>query len=226
MDLDPLFIRSGLIIYILLLASIVAHGWGHAIVATLLGDDTARAEGGLSLNPVSHFDWVGTVFVPAINIFVLGGGVFSFIGWGRPVMTNPARFRHRWLGEILVTFAGPAANLLVALVSILAGAFVVTGLPRFGGLVKELVVMNVGLAVFNLLPIPPLDGGSLMRRVLGISDESYLQLSRWGVLPLVLAISLNVPRNLLGHAVAESCVPYAMLCAWINPTAFSLIFRT
>ena len=86
--------------------------------------------------------------------------------------------------------------------------------------------MNVGLAVFNLLPIPPLDGGALVRRVMGISDEAYLTLSRWSILVLVLAISLSASRNLLGYAVAECCVPYAMLCAWINPNAFSIIFRS
>ena len=168
---------------------------------------------------------IGTVFIPLVNIFVFGGGL-PFIGWGKPVITNPSNYRNRWRDDILIASAGPAANLLFALVAIIVGSLVVTSQPKFGELAKGLVVMNVGLAVFNLLPIPPLDGGALVRRVMGISDEAYLTLSRWSILVLVLAISLSASRNLLGYAVAECCVPYAMLCAWINPNAFSIIFRS
>jgi Zn-dependent protease len=225
MDLDPIFIRNGLIIFILLVASIVFHEWGHAMAAHLLGDDTPRADGRVTLNPMSHLDLVGTVLVPILNIFVLGGGGFAFIGWGKPVMTNPANFKHRLRDDILVSFAGPAANLLVALVAILVGTFVVLGQPRFGELVKGLVVMNVGLAVFNLLPIPPLDGGAMLRRAIGLSDETYMTLSRWSGLFLLVAINVSVSRNLIGFLVGEACVPYALLCNVISPTAFALIFH-
>jgi Zn-dependent protease len=226
MDFDPLFIRNGLIIFILLVASIVFHEWGHAMAAHLLGDDTPRADGRVTLNPMAHLDWMGTVIVPLINIFIFGGGGFAFIGWGKPVMTNPANFRHRVRDDILVSLAGPATNLLLALVAILVGTFVVTAQPRFGELVKGLVVMNVGLAVFNMLPIPPLDGGSMLRRIIGISDEAYLTISRWSSLVLLLAINIDASRNMIGFLVAESCVPYAMICDWINPHAFALIFRS
>jgi Zn-dependent protease len=226
MDLDPLFIRNGLIIFIVLVGSIVVHEWGHAMAAHLLGDDTPRADGRVTLNPMAHLDWMGTVIVPLINIFILGGGGFAFIGWGKPVMTNPSNFRHRWRDELLVAFAGPAANLILALVAIVVGSLVVAAQPRFGELVKGLVVMNVGLAVFNLLPIPPLDGGSVLRRIIGISDEAYLTISRWSSLVLLLAINIEASRNMIGYMVAQTCVPYAILCDWISPTAFSLIFRS
>jgi Zn-dependent protease len=225
MDLDPVFIRSGLIIFILLVASIAIHEWGHAIVADLLGDDTPRIEGRVTLDPRAHWDLVGTVLIPLINIFVFGGG-FAFMGWGKPVRTNPSNFRNRWRDDILVSLAGPAANLLIALVSILVGALFVSSQPRFGELVKGLVVMNVGLAVFNLLPIPPLDGAAILRRLIGMSEETYLSMSRWGGLVLLVAINISVTRNLIGWFVAEACVPYAILCHVINPTAFHLIFRT
>jgi Zn-dependent protease len=224
MDLDPVFIRSGLIIFILLVASIAIHEWGHAMAADLLGDDTPRAEGRLTLNPLAHWDLIGTILIPLINIFVFGGG-FAFMGWGKPVRTNSSNFRNHWRDDILVSFAGPAANLLVALAAILVGSLLVTSQPRFGELVKGLVIMNVGLAVFNLLPIPPLDGAAILRRFIGMSEETYLGLSRWGGLLLLLVINISVTRNLIGLCVEQACVPYAILCHSINPAAFHIIFR-
>jgi Zn-dependent protease len=166
------------------------------------------------------------VFIPLINIFILGGGGFAFIGWGKPVMTNPANFRKRVRDDILVSLAGPATNLLLALAAILVGSVVVSSQPRFGELVKGLVVMNVGLAVFNLLPFPPLDGASMLRRIFGISDEAYLSFSRWSGILLLIVINVEATRNVIGWLVAESCVPYAVLCDWISPHAFSIIFRS
>ena len=155
MDLDPLFIRNGLIIFIVLVVSIGLHEWGHAFVADLLGDDTPRADGRVTLNPLDHIDPVGTVIIPVINLFIFRSG-FAFIGWGKPVVINTSNFRHRNRGELLVTLAGPAVNLLLALAAIVVGSLSVGAFPRLGELIRGLVVMNVGYAVFNLLPIPPL----------------------------------------------------------------------
>jgi Zn-dependent protease len=224
MDIDPLFIRNGLIIFITLVGCIVFHEWGHAIVADLLGDDTPRADGRVTLNPLSHLDLFGSVIVPLINIFIFGAGL-PFIAWGRPVVTNPSNLRNRWRDDILISLAGPAANLLLALVAILVGSFVVLAQPRFGELVRELVVMNVGLAVFNLLPFPPLDGASILRRVMGISEETYFAISRWSGLVLLIVINMGVTQRLIGICVAEACAPYAEICRWINPAAFPLIFH-
>ncbi len=224
MDFDPLFLRNGLIVFILLVASIAFHEWGHAKVADLLGDDTPRGDGRVTLNPLSHLDMVGSVIFPLLNIFVFGGG-FPFIAWGRPVVTNPSNLRNRWRDDLLISMAGPAANLLVALVSILAGCLVVVAQPRLGELVKSLVVMNVGLAVFNILPIPPLDGASVLRRLVGMSEETYFTVSRWSGLVMLLVINISVTQRLIAYAVARACWPYAALCAWISPAAFPLIFH-
>jgi Zn-dependent protease len=225
MDFDPAFVRSGLLIFILLVASIAIHEWGHAFVADLLGDDTPRADGRLTLDPRSHWDLFGTILIPLINIFYFGGGL-AFMGWGRPVRTNSSNFRNHWRDDILVSLAGPGANLLVALVSVLVGTPIVASLPRFGELVDGLVVMNVGLAVFNMLPFPPLDGAAILRRLVGMSEETYLGLSRWGGLLLLVVINIRVTRNLIGLFVAETCVPYEFLCHLMSPTAFHIIFRT
>ena len=85
MDLDPAYIRSGLIVFIILFAGVAFHEWGHAIAADLLGDDTPRAEGRVTLNPLVHMDLIGTVIAPLINIFIFGGAL-AFMGWGKPVM--------------------------------------------------------------------------------------------------------------------------------------------
>ena len=223
MDLDPIFIRNGLIILIVLVVSIGLHEWGHAFVADLLGDDTPRSEGRVTLNTLAHLDPVGTVLIPMINLFVFRGG-FAFIGWGKPVMINTANFRDRRRDEVLVTLAGPAVNLLVALAAVVVGSFLVVAFPRLGELVRGLVVMNVGLAVFNLLPIPPLDGGTVLRHAVGMSDETYYKLSRWSGILILVVINIGVTRDLISYAVGTACIPYASLCGWINPRAFSLIF--
>jgi Zn-dependent protease len=225
MELDPVFIRDGLITFILLVVCVTFHEWGHAIVADLLGDDTPRSDGRVSLNPMVHIDMIGTIVIPLVNIFVFGGGL-PFIAWGKPVLTNPSNFRSRWRSDLLVAFAGPAANLLLALVAIVAGSFVVVAQPRLGELTKGLVVMNVGLAVFNLLPIPPLDGGSIMRRVVGMSEETYAGISRWSGLIMLVVINIGMTQRLIIEFVAMACFPYAKLCSLINPTAYLLIYHS
>jgi Zn-dependent protease len=225
MDLDPQFIRQGLIVFIVLVASIALHEWGHAVVADWLGDDTPRGEGRVTLNPLSHLDLMGSIIFPLLNIFVLGGGL-PFIAWGRPVVTNPSNLKNRWRDDILISLAGPATNMLVALAAILAGCAVAAAQPRFGELVKNLVVMNVGLAVFNLLPIPPLDGASVFRRVVGMSEETYFTVSRWSWLIILLVLNLGLTRHLIALLVSEACVPYALLCGRISPVAFSIIFQS
>jgi len=225
MDIDPVFIRDGLITFIVLVVSVAFHEWGHAVVADMLGDDTPRADQRVTLNPLAHLDLVGTVLIPLINIFVFRSG-FTFIAWGKPVMTNPSNFRNRQRDDVLVSLAGPAANLLAALIAVLVGCFVVAAQPRVGELVRGLVVMNAGLAVFNMLPFPPLDGATLLRRVVGMSEETYLNLSRWSGIVLLLVINIPFTQRLIGFAVGLTCVPFEVLCYRLNPSAYSLIFSS
>jgi Zn-dependent protease len=145
------------------------HEFAHAWVAYLRGDATAKLFGRLTLNPIVHFDRFGGVMT-VVSVF-LGGFLF---GWAKPTPVNTANLRNRRNDEVLVALAGPASNLLMALV----GAFVyrVVGLDvrlfiqGSGGLVDYavflFVVFNVALAIFNLLPIPPLDGSTLLFRFL------------------------------------------------------------
>ena len=146
------------------------HEFSHAAVASLLGDQTARSQGRLTLNPIPHLDPLGSIAI------ILAG-----LGWARPVPVNPAALRSRRLGEVMVSLAGPAANFVVALVSVIAMRIVypATGLtldvPFSLRLLYTLVAVNVLLGVFNLLPIPPLDGSTLLSIVLPPSRQNIVR---------------------------------------------------
>jgi Zn-dependent protease len=223
MDLDPIVIRDGLLTFIVLLASLAVHEWAHAYVADLLGDDSPRHEGRVTLNPAAHIDPVGTIVMPLICIFFLGNR-FAFIAWAKPVIVNPANFKHPRRDEALVTLAGPAANAAVALVAIVAGAFLVVAHPVLAELVQRVVMMNVGLMVFNMLPIPPLDGGLIFSHLVGMSRETFFNISRYSGIFILIAVNIEAVRYALGTLVAVASIPYWMLCGWISQPALSLIF--
>jgi Zn-dependent protease len=176
---------------IAVIVGITFHEFSHAAVASLQGDQTARSQGRLTLNPISHLDPLGS-----IAIIVAG------IGWGRPVPVNPSSMRNRRFGGVLVGLAGPAANFLVALVAAVAFRVVY---PAVGtsfdvgfslNLLNMLVTINVVLGVFNLLPIPPLDGSTLLSLVLPPSRQNIVAfLNQYGIF-LLLGLLILAP-NLL-----------------------------
>jgi len=145
-----------------LLFSIVIHEVAHGSVAYSLGDSTAKDAGRLTLNPISHLDPIGSVMLPAFLIF-LGGPV---IGWAKPVPINPYNFKDQKWGDIKVSIAGSLANFSLALVFGLLVMF--TSLPESFLVVSLLVIFyNVVLGLFNLIPIPPLDGSHILFSLLG-----------------------------------------------------------
>lgn len=151
-----------------LVVAVVVHEYAHARAAFALGDTTAADDGRMTLNPVRHIDPVGTILIPAI-LLTLGGFVF---GWAKPVPVDQRNFRFPRRDALLTALAGPAANVLIAaLFGLLARL-----LPpdtRLPGLAAIIVLINLTIAFFNLLPVPPLDGASIL---------SYVFVSR----PLVL----------------------------------------
>jgi Zn-dependent protease len=163
-DLSPYGIAIGLTSFVVLLFSLSFHEAAHAWMASRLGDDTARHEGRVSLNPLVHIDPIGTLLFPLLQIF---GGV-AMLGWAKPTPYEPRNFDRRYTmrqGHILVAVAGPVSNILLAIAfTVTLFAIVRFGLaqnPRHHPLVMVVAVavpMNVGLAIFNLVPIPPLDG--------------------------------------------------------------------
>lgn len=174
---------------IALVLSICVHEFGHAWAASRLGDTVPKEQGRLTLNPIHHIDPIGTLLFP-IMMSYSGFGMF---GWGRPVMTNPSNYTRRLTrptGSMLVSIAGPGMNLLLAA---LISLIIVVGV-RFGfmgeefadGLFKYVVRLNLILMFFNLLPIPPLDGGAVLAWVLPRSMQGAVELlGRWGFLILI-----------------------------------------
>jgi Zn-dependent protease len=197
------------VIAIFLGVAFPVHEFAHAYVAYLRGDATAKLFGRLTLNPVVHFDPVGGLMT-VISIF-LGG---FLIGWAKPTPVNPNNLKNRRNDEVLVALAGPASNLVMAVL----GAIVVRVIASAGIEVPDFfqqfllafVIYNVLLAIFNLIPIPPLDGGTLLFRFLPPQQAWQLRpiLAQYGVFiligfvvlagPWLSGLILRVSRALLG----------------------------
>lgn len=203
MDANTLI--NGLIQYVTLVVLLTFHEFGHAWMAHKCGDDTAKSEGRVSLNPLVHIDPIGTVVMPLLMIF-LPGGISSFLlGWAKPVPVNPNNLRNRKVDEILITAAGPWMNLLLAVVFM---GLVKVGLTNNAGAFTEFCYtaawLNMVLFFFNLLPIPPLDGSQIMRVVVGMSYETYAQFARYGFLIIILLLNFTPVRGVLRSLVTTS----------------------
>jgi Zn-dependent protease len=152
-----------LMVLVVLVPSVILHEVAHGFVALRFGDDTAQRAGRLTLNPIAHIDPFGTVLLPALLAFTTGAA----FGYAKPVPVNPSRMRRPRDHGLLVSLAGPATNIVLALLA----ALVLRTLPpttseTVFGIVLRFGAINVILAAFNLLPIPPLDGSALVERVL------------------------------------------------------------
>jgi Zn-dependent protease len=188
---------ANIFIIALLVESIVLHEMAHGYAALLFGDQTAKRNGRLTLNPIPHIDPMWTVIIP-IAAYILSRGTF-IIGGAKPVPVNPFNYRRPVLGDICVSVAGVAVNFLIAVMMILLINFVQI---IFGGPQETLAVhvllnvalLNIVLAMFNLIPIPPLDGSHLFKYLLPQElRRSYDNLGRTGVGFIILIILINIP---------------------------------
>lgn len=190
--MDPLII----FFLIALVFSIIIHEVSHGFAAEMLGDPTARLAGRLTLNPIPHIDPIGTILVPGIMLFTVG---FMF-GWAKPVPYNPYNLRNQKWGEAIVAAAGPGVNILIALIFGLITHLGAGGLPeQFITLSAVIIFINVLLALFNLLPFPPLDGSKLLKSVLPFKAgmafqrfETFIMSGGMLVMLLVLWLILQV----------------------------------
>lgn len=175
--------------------SVVIHEFAHGYSAYLLGDNTARLSGRLTLNPIKHLDPFGSVILPLLLILMKAGFV---IGWARPVPYNPANLRNGRVGNMIVAFSGIAANLIIAIIFGLLIRFApLLGIPVYDPMIVHpfykissiIVLMNLVLALFNIIPIPPLDGSKIMFSFIPArfrQIENFLE--RWGMFFLLFFI--------------------------------------
>jgi Zn-dependent protease len=205
MNLSSAQIYDALLAYLIVVASLTVHEWGHARMADRLGDDTPRSQGRVTLNPISHIDLIGTVILPLIGIF---GGI-PLIGWAKPVMINPDNLpktsQRSW-----VTIAGPGMNLIVALLAAAALGLLLRFSPgnAWSALLGLILQINVALMVFNLLPVPPLDGSKFLMYWFGMSEETYVRFASFGWIILMVLINLPQTRGWLAWLIDAALQPF------------------
>jgi Zn-dependent protease len=199
---------SIILIAIFLLVAFPVHEFAHAAVAYMQGDATAKLLGRMTLNPIVHFDPMGG-FMTIITV-LLGGFLF---GWAKPTPINPANFRDRRNGEVIVSLAGPASNLLMAVLMAVVIRILIalqTPIPSLLGTALYLfVVFNIALAIFNLIPIPPLDGSALLYRFLSPRRAWQLRpiLAQYGLFILIgFVLILSRPLSSVIYGVANLLV--------------------
>ena len=183
-----------------LLVLLSFHEFGHAWMAHKCGDDTARIMGRMTINPIVHIDPIGTVLIPWVLIILnmIGSPLPFFIfGWAKPVPGNPSNFESRKRDDIMVSMAGPAMNLGLAILLMVVFYFAGVWPEKlaFRLLWEEPAVMVVFLSLilcfFNLIPIPPLDGSHVLRHVVGMSEATYMQIAQYGFIILILVINFT-----------------------------------
>lgn len=191
-------------------AAIVLHEFSHGYIAFRLGDPTAKMQGRLTLNPLAHIDPIGTILVPIVLVILRSPFLF---GWAKPVPINPNYFRNPYKGMFYVAIAGPLMNIALALGASAIGrlAILITPLSLLYGrgffayfvqtiffLVGFFVIINIILAVFNMIPIPPLDGSRVLTYFLPPEGKRVMmQLERYGFLIVLALLYLGVLGGLI-----------------------------
>lgn len=173
----------------ILIMSVVVHEVSHGFAAEALGDPTPRLQGRLTLNPIKHLDLFGSILLPTIS-YMLGGVIF---GWAKPVMINPYNLKAGRWGEALVAFAGPLSNITLAVIF----SQIIRFAPAFGlsesfsAFLLNVVIVNLILATFNLIPIPPLDGSKILYAFLPQHQVMKVRgfLDQYGFLLIVILLT-------------------------------------
>lgn len=213
-NIDVTLLISHLVIYmVVLLLAISAHEAGHAWMSYKFGDDTAYLLGRVTLNPVKHTDPIGTLLIPIIAFLAgtAGGalGSIPLIGWGKPTPVNPRKWTNYKWGNVMVSVAGVLANLILMAIGIIIAKILITqGFAKddfFGGstnpvaiFVGDLMLLNLSLFIFNLLPFPPLDGSKILSTFLPESAQPVLELlEQFGFLILMFLIYIGLFRLII-----------------------------
>lgn len=179
-------LQTALLNVLLLWILTAPHEFAHAWVAERLGDDTPRMEGRVTLHPLAHVDWLGTAILPFVTS-LFGGG---FLGWGKPVRTDPSKLKGGLNGMAVVALAGPFSNIILAVILALVAVLVAHVSPAISQFAVQGVSLSLYLAIFNLLPVPPLDGSKLLLAA-RIPMFVYRELMQFGFVLLIVAVSFS-----------------------------------
>jgi Zn-dependent protease len=178
-----------LLMFVLILT---VHEAAHAWAAWKCGDDTAKNEGRLTLNPLSHIDWIGTILIP--GLMLLFSPSIALFGWGKPVPVDVDQLRSPKRDHIFVAMAGPLSNLLLTIVALV----LLKLLPEknvFLPLVEQFALSSLFLGVFNMIPVPPLDGFTPFRYLCGLSEEMIVKMQAYSMILLLVLINLPFFRQ-------------------------------
>jgi Zn-dependent protease len=216
--LDELYILP------ILLFSVVIHELSHGLMALRCGDATAKQMGRITLNPIPHIDLIGSIVVPLFSLLATGR---IFIAWARPVPVNPLNFRHYRKDDILVSVVGPLSNLVVALFCTICAIVFVNGSASFSSHLSPTVMdgfnffvrmfyggvyLNIILAVFNLIPIPPLDGSHVVASLLPERvSAQYRQIGFFGIFLVILLMRNVAFSNFFGSIVSTIALPFEIM---------------
>jgi Zn-dependent protease len=215
--MDKRLLLDGLLGFLGFIGFVTLHEFAHAWTAVKCGDDTPKKQGRLTIDPLAHIDLLGTIILPlALVLIGAASGHVLVFGWGKPVQVNLNNFRVRRRDDILVSVAGPAMNLLLAVVML--------GIMRLGVLAGfeifandawfRLTQLTMFLCFFNLLPIPPLDGGHIMRNLMGISDEVYAQISQYSFLFFILLMRFSVISGFVSVFASNAVILLGRIYGW------------
>lgn len=221
-SIDSAALLQGLLFYLCFIPVLTFHEFAHAWTSWKCGDDTAKNLGRVSLNPIVHMEVIGTVVLPLLAIYLsITGSMLSgfIIGWGKPVPVDLSNLRNPRRDDTLIALAGPGMNLVLA--------FICMGIVKVGMMLKAggsedvgeilaslgvlLVRVNLILAFFNLLPIPPLDGSHVLWNALGLSWESYWRAMQYGFIAVIIVINIPGVRQFLWAATQTSTVLLARI---------------
>ncbi|MBC2302143.1 site-2 protease family protein [Listeria welshimeri] len=189
-------------VLVTLLIAFTIHEWAHALVALAFGDDTAKNQGRLSLNPLVHIDLFGMLMI-----------LIAGFGWAKPTPVNRFKLKKRRLGSVLVSLAGPISNLLLAIVGVgLYALFLNYSFFTYGSIIETFLMifveLNLVLFVFNLIPIPPLDGYQILVEFLPMSARVKLEpVERYAML-IILIIALTPISNFTIQPIFDTVIPF------------------